>query len=183
MTAHRRAAALFIVLAFVVFATAWGLAYFSRTTTDRQLAQSSPNDTTADLLARSALHIVVNDFKQQILSNEIPSAQATPTATATSTPAASPTPTPACYSIVSAAIVNSGNNYRVNDTLDPVSGTLCAPADNYSFRLRVVSVDSVGRVTAVSIIPGIGYRVLPSNPIGFGGSESGTGFTANCTFH
>ena len=57
-----------IVLAFVVLLTGFALAYFSRTTTDRQLAQLSYNDTSADLLARSALDIVVGDFKQEILS-------------------------------------------------------------------------------------------------------------------
>ena len=58
-----------IVLALVVLLSGLCLAYFSRTTTDRQLAQSSSNDTSADLLARSALDIVVNDFKQEILSH------------------------------------------------------------------------------------------------------------------
>src|SRR6266480_5207871 len=62
-----KAAALIIVLAFVVLLTGVALAYFSRTTTDRQLAQSSYNDTSADLLARSALNIVVGDFKQELL--------------------------------------------------------------------------------------------------------------------
>src|SRR3954464_7315538 len=61
------AAALIIALAFVVLLTGLSLAYFSRTTTDRQLAQSSYNDTSADLLARSALDIVVGDFKQELL--------------------------------------------------------------------------------------------------------------------
>ena len=64
-----KGAALIIVLAFVVLATALGLAYFSRTTTDRQLAQSSYNDTSADLLARSALDITVSDLKQEIATN------------------------------------------------------------------------------------------------------------------
>ncbi len=59
-----------IVLALVVLLTGLALAYFSRTTTDRQLAQSSYNDTSADLLARSALDIVVNDFKGEILSGQ-----------------------------------------------------------------------------------------------------------------
>jgi hypothetical protein len=63
-----KGAALIIVLALVVLATALGLAYFSRTTTDRQLAQSSYNDTSADLLARSALDIVVGNFKQEIIT-------------------------------------------------------------------------------------------------------------------
>src|SRR5438094_7314729 len=65
-----KGAALIIVLALVVLATALGLAYFSRTTTDRQLAQASYNDTSADLLARSALDITVGDFKQEITNNQ-----------------------------------------------------------------------------------------------------------------
>jgi hypothetical protein len=58
-----------IVLALVVLVTGLALAYFSRTTTDRQLAQSSYNDTSADLLARSVLDIVVGDFKQEIIND------------------------------------------------------------------------------------------------------------------
>src|SRR6266496_2436271 len=64
-----KGAALMIVLAFVVLLTGLSLAYFSRTGTDRQLAQSSFNDTTADLLARSALDIVVSDLKQEVLND------------------------------------------------------------------------------------------------------------------
>src|SRR5206468_6432547 len=67
-----RAAALIIVLAFVVLVTGLALAYFSRTTTDRQLAHSSYNDTSADLLARSALDIVVGDFRQEIVNGSAP---------------------------------------------------------------------------------------------------------------
>src|SRR4029077_17005590 len=61
-----KGAALMIVLALVVLLTGIALAYFSRTTTDRQLAQSSYHDTSADLLARSALDITVSDLKQEI---------------------------------------------------------------------------------------------------------------------
>ena len=64
-----KGAALIIVLALVVLATGLSLAYFSRTTTDRQLAQSSYNDTSADLLARTALDITVSDLKQEIATN------------------------------------------------------------------------------------------------------------------
>jgi len=71
---ERKGAALIIVLAFVVLATALGLAYLSRATTDRQLAQSSSNDTSADLLARSALDITVSDLKQEILAHPTPTA-------------------------------------------------------------------------------------------------------------
>src|SRR3954454_46759 len=64
-----KGAALMIVLALVVLLTGLALAYMSRTTTDRQLAQTSYSDTSADLLARSALDIVVGDFKQEITTD------------------------------------------------------------------------------------------------------------------
>jgi hypothetical protein len=64
-----KGAALMIVLAMVVLLAGVALAYFSRTTTDRQLAQSSYNDTSSDLLARTALDIVVGDFKQELLAH------------------------------------------------------------------------------------------------------------------
>src|SRR5882757_3747478 len=64
--AASKGAALIIVLAFVVLVTSLAVAYFSRATTDRQLAQSSYNDTSAVLLARSALDITVSDLKQEI---------------------------------------------------------------------------------------------------------------------
>src|SRR5215510_3098904 len=64
-----KGAALIIVLALVVLATGLSLAYFTRTTSDRQLAQSSYHDTSADLLARTALDITVSDLKQEIANN------------------------------------------------------------------------------------------------------------------
>jgi len=67
--AASKGAALIIVLAFVVLVTSLAVAYFSRATTDRQLAQSSYNDTSAVLLARSALDITVSDLKQEIATN------------------------------------------------------------------------------------------------------------------
>jgi len=89
-----------------------------------------------------------------------------------------------CSSIATAQIVTAGNFYKVGDMLDPGYGNLCAPADNFGFRLQVASVNpSNGQVTSVTIVPGIGYSAPPSNPIKFGGSASGTGFTANCTFN
>src|SRR6266403_5158872 len=82
-----KGAALMIVLAFVVLVAGVALAYFSRTTTDRQLAQTSYNDTSSDLLARSALDIVVGDLKQEIFTN--------PTITRSNIqPSPYPTPTP-----------------------------------------------------------------------------------------
>lgn len=65
-------AALVIVLAFVVLLTTLVVAYLSRTTTDRALAKSSFDITSADLLARSALDIVVGDFKKEIVDGGTP---------------------------------------------------------------------------------------------------------------
>jgi hypothetical protein len=88
-----KGAALIIVLAFVVLLTGLVLAYFSRTTTDRQLAQSSFNDTSADLLARSALDIVVSDLKQEIINNPtVSTANVQPTPYGTPTPGNTPIP-------------------------------------------------------------------------------------------
>ena len=64
--ASRFGAALVIVLAFVVLLSGLVLAYLTRAATDRQLARSSLTDTKSDLLARSALEIVVADLKQEI---------------------------------------------------------------------------------------------------------------------
>ena len=60
-------AALIIVLALVALLTGLALAYFSHTVTDRQLAQASFHDASADLLARSALDIVVGSLKREIV--------------------------------------------------------------------------------------------------------------------
>ncbi len=63
-----RAAALLIVLAFVVLLTGVAVAYLSRATTDRQLAHTSFHDTDADLLARTAVDIIIGDFKLEIFN-------------------------------------------------------------------------------------------------------------------
>ena len=60
------AIALVIVLAFIALLSALVVAYLIRTSTDRMLAASSFNQTSADNLARSALDIVVSDLKQEI---------------------------------------------------------------------------------------------------------------------
>jgi Tfp pilus assembly protein PilX len=85
--AESKGAALIIVLAFIVLLTAVVVAYFSRATTDRQLAKSSFDDTAADLLARSALDIVVSDLKQEIVANQ-------PVSSANIQPTPYPIPTP-----------------------------------------------------------------------------------------
>src|SRR6266566_5057827 len=63
---RERAAALIIVLAFVVLLTGLGVAYLSRTTSDRQVAHSSFNQTNVDQLAQSAMDNIIGDVRQEI---------------------------------------------------------------------------------------------------------------------
>lgn len=64
--ASKNGAALVIVLAFVVLLCGLVVAYFMRAGIDRQLAQADVQDVTADLLANSALKLIVNDFRQEV---------------------------------------------------------------------------------------------------------------------
>ena len=60
------AVALLIVLAFLVLLAGMSVAYLSRTASDRHIAHTSFNNAKSDQLARSALDIVVADFKQEV---------------------------------------------------------------------------------------------------------------------
>ena len=55
LRSRERGAALIIVLAFVVLFAGLGVAYLSRTTSDRQVADSSFNQSSVDQLAQSAM--------------------------------------------------------------------------------------------------------------------------------
>ncbi len=59
--------ALIIILGFIVLSTGLIVAFFSRTVTDRQLANSSFSQAKADQLALSAANIILGDLKQEIL--------------------------------------------------------------------------------------------------------------------
>jgi hypothetical protein len=65
---RERAAALIIVLAFVVLLTGLALAYFSRTTSERPAAQSSFNQAKVDQLAASAVDNIIGDLRQEIIN-------------------------------------------------------------------------------------------------------------------
>src|SRR5437867_8870386 len=64
---RKRGAALLIVLAFVVLLTGVSVAYLSRTTSDRQVAHGSFNQSKADQLVASATDNIVGDLRQEIL--------------------------------------------------------------------------------------------------------------------
>lgn len=67
-TRKSASAVLLLVLTFLVLLSGLVLAYFVRTTSDRQLASNSSDNLVADTLARSALDVVVGDFKQEIIN-------------------------------------------------------------------------------------------------------------------
>jgi hypothetical protein len=68
ISSRERAAALIIVLAFVVLLTGLAIAYFSRTTSDRPVAQSSFNQSTVDQLTASAMENIIGDLRQEIVN-------------------------------------------------------------------------------------------------------------------
>jgi hypothetical protein len=66
LRSRERGAALLIVLAFVVLFAGLGVAYLSRTTSDRQVANSSFNQSNVDQLAQSAMDKIIGDLRQEI---------------------------------------------------------------------------------------------------------------------
>jgi hypothetical protein len=98
---RQRGAALIIILAFVVLLTGLAVAYLSRTTSDRQVAHSSFNQSNVDQLAQSAMENIIGDVRQEILNGSgSPSPTASPvtlfvpTTNANVAPMHKPTPTP-----------------------------------------------------------------------------------------
>src|SRR5213080_4123667 len=62
-------AALLIVLAFMVLLTVLSVAYLSRATTDRSIAQGSFNRAKANELVESATDVIIGDLRQEIASS------------------------------------------------------------------------------------------------------------------
>ena len=100
-TSRERAAALLIVLAFVVLLTGLGVAYLSRTTSDRQVAHSSFHQSVANELAASAMDLIIGDLQQEIANGSSPTP--TPSPSPTTSPLPTPTATPFVYSLLTAA--------------------------------------------------------------------------------
>src|SRR5436190_12729941 len=76
LSAEQRGAALIIVLAFVVLFAGVGVAYLSRTTSDRQVAQSSFKQSDVDQLVQSAVDNVIGDLRQEITNGSTAVAEA-----------------------------------------------------------------------------------------------------------
>jgi hypothetical protein len=89
---REKGAALLIVLAFVVLLTGVGVAYLSRTTSDRQVAHSSFNQSNVDQLAQSAMDNIIGDLRQEIIDGSTAISQADGTTVYTPTAAANMIP-------------------------------------------------------------------------------------------
>ena len=63
---REEAAALLIVLAMVVLLTGLAIAYLSRTTSDRPVAHASFHQSRVDVLAQSAMDLIIGDLQQEI---------------------------------------------------------------------------------------------------------------------
>ena len=88
LSSRQKGAALIIVLAFVVLLTGVGVAYLSRTTSDRQVAHSSFYQANVDQLAQSAMDTIIGDLRQEIINGSTAVSQADGTTVYTPTTAA-----------------------------------------------------------------------------------------------
>src|SRR5438874_4845810 len=96
VSSREEAAALIIVLAFVVLLTGLAVAYLSRATSDRQVAHSSFSQSKVDELAQSAMDLIIGNLQQEIANGSSPA----PTPTPTTSPLPTPTATPFVYPLL-----------------------------------------------------------------------------------
>src|ERR1041384_7515091 len=136
MTEPRRdiaGAALVIVLAFVVLLTSMVVAYLSRSSAGRLIAHGDFSQAKSDELARSALDIVVGDFKQEI-------ANGTPVTSANIAPQRNSMPvagtTPAIPNLVRRSVRSDG----IGSPALPSRASAVNSADDPSSNGRVVSL-------------------------------------------
>ena len=115
---REQAAALIIVLAFVVLLTGLVVAYLSRATSDRQVAQSSFHQTNVDQLAQSAIDNIIGDLRQ-----EITDASTATTVNVNGNDATIYTPTSATYMLPQRNVNLTGvyNLIRRSGSPDPVA--------------------------------------------------------------
>jgi hypothetical protein len=92
ISSRKQGAALIIVLAFVVLLTGVGVAYLSRTTSDRQVAHGSFNQSKADQLVASAMDNIIGDLRKEIANGSTATAEADGTTVYTPTTAANMIP-------------------------------------------------------------------------------------------
>jgi len=119
VSSRERAAALLIVLAFVVLLTGLSVAYLSRTTGDRQVAHSSFNQSSVDQLAQSAMDNIIGDLRAEITD---PAGSTTSTVNVNGLVVTVYTPTSAAYMVPQRNVNLAGvyNLIRRSDRSDPL---------------------------------------------------------------
>src|SRR5215471_3010599 len=119
VSSRERAAALIIVLAFVVLLTGLSMAFLSRTTNDREVAHSSFNQSNVDQLAQSAMDNVIGDLRQEIVD---PVASSTSIVNVNGVDVTIYTPTSAAYMVPQRNVNLTGvyNLIRRSDRSDPL---------------------------------------------------------------
>src|SRR5436190_7694365 len=127
VSSRERAAALLIVLAFGVLLTGLSVAYLSRTTGDRQVANSSFNQSTVDQLAQSAMDNIIGDLRQEIVDG---SASPAPTVTPNGFSVTIYTPTSAAYMVPQRNVNLTGvyNLIRRSVRSDPILSPPARPS-------------------------------------------------------
>src|SRR5882724_5281590 len=179
-------AALIIILAFVVLLTGLGVAYLSRTTSDRQVAHSSFNQANVDQLAQSAMDNVIGDLRQEIVNGSSPSPAPTfsangatynlyvPTSVSNVLPMRSPMPAPGTTPAIA-------NLIRRSTSTDPAlwPDLVVGPARGS----RASAVNSLANASAngrsVSLARWNSHYMIPKSNTGDAGSDPiTTGYTA-----
>src|SRR5437762_3038621 len=183
---RERGAALIIVLAFVVLMTGLGVAYLSRTTSDRQVAHSSFNQANVDQLAQSAMDNVIGDLRQEIVNGSSPSPAPTfsangatynlyvPTSVSNVLPMRSPMPAPGTTPAIA-------NLIRRRASTDPAlwPDAVLGPAR----ASRASAVNSLANASAngrsVSLARWNSHYMIPKSNTGNAGSDPiTTGYSA-----
>jgi hypothetical protein len=158
---RERGAALIIVLAFVVLLTGLMVAYLSRTTTDRQVAQVSLNQTKVDQLAASGMDLVIGGLRQEITGP-------------------SPTPTPPYVPATNARMLplRSGNPAGVPDPIPnlvrrSVHADPIAPPGISSFASTVNSTtDASANGRSITLARWNKHYLIPRDPALYGGANA-----------
>ena len=130
---RQRAAALIIVLAFVVILSGIVVAFLSRTSGDRQLAHGTANDIKADELAKSAMDLVVADMKEEV-------AQGTPITNTNIAPQRSPKPSFAAVPAITSLIRRSVRSDSIPAPAVPSGASAVNSTGDASLNGRSVSL-------------------------------------------
>ncbi len=182
---RQRGAALIIVLALVVLFTGLAVAYLSRTTSDRQVAHSSFNQSSVDQLAQSAMDNVIGDLRQEITNGSASPAPTfsangstfnlyVPTSNLNIVPMRSPMPTPGTTPALA-------NLIRRSASTDPALWP--DPAVGPARGSRASAVNSTAHASvngrSVSLARWNSHYMIPkSNICGAGSDPITTGYSA-----